>query len=71
MNYKKENLTLRYSTVQFTYWAASTGATSFATIYLLDRGLSSGIIGVLLAVSGILSCLIQPFWLQQPIGRKK
>ena len=61
MNYKKENLTLRYSTVQFTYWAASTGATSFATIYLLDRGLSSGIIGVLLAVSGILSCLIQPF----------
>lgn len=60
MNGIKKNLTLRYGATQFTYWAASTGAASFAAIYLMDRGLSSGLIGALLAVSGILSCLSQP-----------
>ena len=44
------NLTLRYTLTQFTFWAASTGAASFATTYLLGCGVPSGIIGVLLAV---------------------
>ena len=57
----KQNLTVRYSVVQFSYWAAAMGAASFVTTYLLERGLSSGLIGVLLAVSGILVCLTQPF----------
>ena len=56
----KKNLTLRYSLTQFTFWAASTGATSFATTYLLNCGISSGIVGTLLAVAGLLSCLTQP-----------
>ena len=54
------NLTLRYTLTQFTFWAASTGAASFATTYLLGCGVPSGIIGVLLAVAGLLSCLTQP-----------
>ena len=57
----KKNLTIRYSIVQFSYWAAAMGAASFVTTYLLDRGLPSGLIGVLLACSGILACLTQPF----------
>lgn len=44
-----KNLTLRYSWTQFTYWAASSGAASFATTYLLNKGYSSGIVGILLA----------------------
>ena len=56
-----KNLTLRYSATQFTYWAASSGAASFATTYLLNKGLSSGIVGTLLAAAGLLSCLTQPF----------
>ena len=56
-----KNLTVRYSLVQFSYWAAAMGAASFVTTYLLDRGLPSGLIGVLLACSGILACLTQPF----------
>ena len=56
----KKNLTVRYSIVQFSYWAAAMGAASFVTTYLLDRGLSSGLIGILLACSGILACLTQP-----------
>ena len=55
-----KNLTLRYSITQFAFWAASTGATSFATAYLLGQGLPSGIVGALLAIAGLLSCLIQP-----------
>lgn len=55
------NLTLRYSITQFTYWAASTGAASFAAIYLLNKGMPSAVVGTLLAISGILSCISQPF----------
>lgn len=51
---------LRYSLTQFTFWAASTGASSFATAYLLRRGLSSALVGTLLAAAGLLSCLTQP-----------
>jgi len=54
------NLTVRYSITQFSYWAAAMGAASFATTYLLEKGLSSGLIGILLAASGLLACLTQP-----------
>ena len=57
---KKDNLTLKYTLTQFTFWAAVTGAESFATTYLLDYGVPSGIVGLLLAASGLLSCLTQP-----------
>lgn len=56
----KKNLTLRYTLTQFTFWAASTGAASFATTYLLGYGVPSGVIGILLAAAGLLSCLTQP-----------
>lgn len=56
----KKNLTARFAATLFTYWCATTGAASFATTYLLDRGLSAGIIGTLLAAGGLLACLTQP-----------
>lgn len=56
-----KNLTVRYSITQFSYWAAAMGAASFATTYLLDKGLSAGLVGVLLALSGLLACLTSPF----------
>ena len=55
-----KNLTLRYSITQFTYWAASSGAAAFATTYLLDKGVPSGMVGLLLAMAGLLSCFTQP-----------
>ena len=54
-------LTLRYSITHFTHWAAGTAAVSFATLYLMGRGVSAGIAGTLLALSGLLSCISQPF----------
>ena len=56
----KQNLTMRYSLTQFSYWAAAMGAASFATTYLLDKGLGSGLIGLLIAASGLLSCVTSP-----------
>ena len=53
-------LTLRYSITHFTHWASVTGATSFAALYLMNRGISSEIAGTLLALSGLLSCASQP-----------
>lgn len=55
-----KNLTVRYSVTQFSYWAAAMGAASFATTYLLGRGLDAGLIGFLLAFSGILAFLTNP-----------
>ena len=55
-----KNLTARYSITQFTYWAASSGAAAFTTTYLLDKGVPSGTIGLLLAMAGLLSCFTQP-----------
>lgn len=57
---EKRDLTVRYSITQFTYWASSTGAASFAAAYLLKQGMASGLVGVLLATAGVLSCLTQP-----------
>lgn len=55
-----KNLTIRYSFTQFSFWAAATGASSFATVFLLQSGLSAGRIGTLLAMAGLLSCILQP-----------
>lgn len=57
----RNDLTVRYSVTQFTHWAASTGASSFATTYLLNKGMPSGTVGFLLAAAGLLSCVTQPF----------
>ena len=67
----KQNLTIRYCVLQFSYWAAAMGAASFATTYLLDRGLSSGLVGILLAASGLLACLTQPFMASYADASKK
>lgn len=55
-----KNMTLRYSITQFTYWAASSGAAAFATTYLLNQGVSSAMVGLMLALAGLMSCLAQP-----------
>lgn len=55
-----KNLTFRYSITQFTHWAASSGAAAFAAAYLLERGVSSGMVGTMLALAGLMSCLAQP-----------
>lgn len=65
-----KDLTKRYALTQFTHWAAATGAASFATTYLLGKGIPSGTVGALLAAAGLLSCLTQP-WLASLADQSK
>ena len=67
----KQNLTLRYALTQCFYWASAMGAASYATTVLLAKGLPSGLIGTLLAGSGILACLSQPFFASYADRSKK
>lgn len=55
-----KNLTFRYGITQVAYWAAYSGTASFATTYLLGRGVSPGIVGISLAAGGLFSCASQP-----------
>lgn len=67
----KQNLTFRYSLTQCFYWASAMGASSYATTVLLEKGLSSSLVGTLLACSGLLACLTQPFFASYADRSKK
>jgi len=56
----KKSLTLRYTLQQMAYWAAAAGVMSFASAYLLAKGLPASLVGTLLAVGSLLSCAVQP-----------
>ena len=67
----KKSLTLRYALTQCFFWASAMGAGSYATTVLLEKGLSSSLVGILLAGSGILACLSQPFFASYADRSKK
>ncbi len=51
----------RYSVMQGSYWAIYGALFSFAAAFLLDRGFSSSLVGLVLALATLLSCCAQPF----------
>lgn len=55
-----KSLTLRYSLHQCAYWAASAGILTFATTFLLAKGLPASRVGLLMAGASVLSGLTQP-----------
>lgn len=57
---KKENLTAGYAAVQCFYWMAFGGMVGFISVYLLDRGYTNTQIGILIAVAGTFSAILQP-----------
>ncbi len=56
----KKSLTFRYTLQQMAYWAAAAGVMSFASAYLLAKGLPASQVGSLLALGSLLSCAVQP-----------
>ena len=54
-------LNLEYGSIHFTYWAVFAAISSFSSVLLLGRGYTNSEIGVIVAISNILSVLIQPF----------
>lgn len=53
-------LTARYGIINGAYWMAYAAISAYVSLYLLEMGFSSGTIGVLIALSGLLSALLQP-----------
>lgn len=53
-------LTIRYSLYQIFFFTVSAGTAGFATTYLQAKGFRTAQVGTILAVTNILSCVIQP-----------
>ena len=54
------HLTARYGLIHGAYWASYAAIAAYVNLYLLEIGFSSGAIGVLIALAGLLSALLQP-----------
>ena len=52
--------TFEYAVINAAYFAAYSGVHAYAAVFLLDRGFSNTMIGVLLALANIVSVLLQP-----------
>ena len=53
-------MTISYTAVQGTYWMYFSVIIAFSSVFLLSKGYTNSEIGVILAVSNILSVIIQP-----------
>lgn len=60
MKTSKSYGTIFYSLINITYFMAFCTIHAFAAVYLLDRGFTNIIVGVLLAVANVASALLQP-----------
>ena len=57
---KTPNLTFVYSFIQGFYWMNFSAVMGFASLYLLDSGFTNTEIGMIMAVAGIISAVLQP-----------
>lgn len=57
---EKQNLTFSYALIQGFFWMNFAAVLGFASIYLLDAGFTNTQIGLLIAVSGTISAVLQP-----------
>lgn len=57
----RTKLNINYGSVQAAYWMICSIVVSFASAFLLDRGYTSTVIGLVFAVGNILAIFIQPF----------
>lgn len=51
-----DHLTARYGLIHGAYWASYAAIAAYVNLYLLEIGFSSGAIGVLIALAGLLVC---------------
>lgn len=55
------NLTLRYGLYQFTFYLSGAAIFGFAATYLIEKGFQTAEVGIILGLSNLLSCVVQPF----------
>ena len=56
----KNDLTTKYAFIQCFFWMAFGETIGFVSVYLLDCGYSNTQIGILIAIAGIISAMLQP-----------
>ena len=59
-NEKEKNLTPGYALIQAFFWMNFATIMGYTSVYLLNCGFSNTQIGVLMAVAGVLSAVLQP-----------
>lgn len=60
MHLSGRRVNIHYSIMQFFYWGLFTAYYAFGASYLYSLGLTSGVTGLVLAATGLLSALLQP-----------
>ena len=60
MDMRQRYLTARYGLIHGTYWMVFAAVSGYVSLYLLELGFSSGDVGVLIALAGLLSAVCQP-----------
>ena len=53
-------ITAKYSLIHGSYWMAFGATYNFVTVYLLAKNYSSSAIGIIMAITNILSAILQP-----------
>lgn len=61
MKYSAKKLTAQYALTQAAYWMVFCGLYTFATVYLLSKGLTSSKIGIIVACGNLLGFVLQPY----------
>lgn len=57
---KQKDITLQYSFIQATFWMGFAAISAFASVYLLDFGISNSAIGLIISMGALVSALSQP-----------
>lgn len=57
---KKSDLSAKYALIQGFYWMSFAAIMGFTSLYLLNTGFSNTQIGILMAVAGAVSAVLQP-----------
>ena len=56
----KKHLSVRYGTIQGCYWMGYAALMGYASVYLLEKDFTNTQIGLLTAISCIVSAVLQP-----------
>lgn len=57
----QQNKTAQYALIQSFYWMSFCVIFAYASVYLLDKGLSNTAIGLVIGISGTVSAVLQPW----------
>ncbi|MGX7029951.1 MFS transporter [Vagococcus zengguangii] len=58
-NEKKQSVFGKLALIQGLYWVMFCSVSGFATVYMLDRGISDAMVGIIIAIASLISVVVQ------------